>query len=116
MEGPRQTLAKKRRKMMWFRPIPGEQNGEEVREETRCRGVGEWLGDLLNLFRCLGTSGNPICFGSLACTQTKKRDTSGCRVQIEDRKERNNETYVVQEGWGGLGQDMKHHNRAGEGG
>ena len=107
---------KKDEKRCWFRPIPGEQNAEEVREEPRCRGVGEWLGDLLNLFRCLGTSRNPICFGSLACTQTKKRDTSGCRVQIKDRKERNNETYVVQEGWGGLGQDMKHHNRAGEGG
>ena len=77
---------------------------------------GECLGDLLNLFRCLGTSGNPICFGSLACTQTKKRDTSGCRVQIKDRKERNNETYVVQEGWSGLGLEMKQHNRAREGG
>ena len=56
---------------------------------------------------------NLFWFASL---HPKKRDTSGCRVQIKDRKERNNETYVVQEGWGGLGQDMKHHNRAGEGG
>ncbi len=80
--------------MVWFRPVPGEHNGEEVREETRCRGVGEWLGDLLNLFRCLGTSGNPICFGSLACTQTKKGTHQGAEYKLKtERKEKMRHTW-----------------------
>jgi len=75
--GPPSKLAKKEPKIVRFRGIAGNKNGEEVRDTSRCRGLGGWLERLMNLGRCLGTNGNPIFFSSIALALTKKKGVLG---------------------------------------